>query len=95
MIRVIATNARLPSYGVAILAVLVLVAFGACLVHDEVDVDDHGVIPHACAAMLIGGFMVGLLVGPVSRLPPLELVLYLYDAPRRLLDPPPKSPSLV
>ena len=47
-------------------AVLVLIGFGACLVHPDDEADDHGLSPHACAAMLLVVSAIALTAPPAG-----------------------------
>jgi hypothetical protein len=77
-----------------ILAVLVVIGFGACLVHADDETEDHVLKPHVCAAMLAPAFTVAVTLPPVGPRVGLELSAHLYQAPLHLVDPPPKTPAL-
>jgi hypothetical protein len=75
-------------------AVLVLIGFGACLLHADDETDDHGFRSHACATMLPVLSAIALtapLAGPRVRI---ESSSSLRQALRRLPDPPPKVLAL-
>jgi hypothetical protein len=75
-------------------AVLLLIAFGACLVHDDDEADDHGLSPHACAAMLLVVSAIALMTPMADPRVGIESPAPLRQTLLRPLDPPPKVPSL-
>ena len=74
-------------------AVLLLIAFGACLVHSDDEADDHGLNPHACAAMLLVASAIALTVPQAGRRVGIEALPSPRQALLRPLDPPPKVPA--
>jgi hypothetical protein len=76
------------------LAVLLLVAFGACLVHADGDDDEHGLNPHACAAMLLVASAMALTKPLAGRRVRIETSHDPRQTLLRLLDPPPEVPAL-
>jgi hypothetical protein len=76
------------------LTVLLLIAFGACLVHSDDEADDHGLNPHACAAVLLGAPMIGLTEPQAGSRIRIEALPSPGQAPLRSLDPPPEVPPL-
>lgn len=76
-------------------AVLIVMAFGACLVHADDGAEDHVLRPPACAAMLALS-PTAVAVTPPSPGPHigLEPSVHLCQAPLQLVDPPPRAPAL-
>ena len=75
-------------------AVLVLIGFGVCLVHPEGEADDHGLSPHACAAMLLVVSVIALTAPPAGPRVRIDSPSSPRQALLRPLDPPPKVPAL-
>jgi hypothetical protein len=72
-------------------AVLLLIGFGACLVHLDEDGDDHGLPPHACAAMLLVVSVVALTTPTAGPRVRIESPSAVRQARLQPLDPPPKA----
>jgi hypothetical protein len=75
-------------------AVILLIAFGACLVHSDGEADDHGLNPHACAAMLVVASAMALTTPPAGRRFRTETSPNPRQAFLRPLDPPPEVLAL-
>ena len=73
---------------------LLLIAFGACLVHFDGEGDDHGLNPHACAAMLFVASVIALIAPLAGRRVGIEALPSPPQALLRPLDPPPEGPAL-
>jgi hypothetical protein len=75
-------------------AVLLLIGFGACLVHSDEEADDHGLSPHACAAMLLVVSVIALTAPPGGPRVRIESPSSPRQALLRPLDPPPEVLAL-
>ena len=78
-----------------VLAALVLVSFGVCLVHADDEAEDHALAPHACAAMLMPALSATALMAPMAG-PSIKIESPSRPQPASLqpFDPPPEASAL-